>query len=229
VDASDHGAADRITPSLPATIAGSSRDRYHAVRPQARKESHVKAPQSAGNPLDFPDPLDESDERSLTVSSEDLLSQLADDAVDRMLSSDSLEPITDERAAPAPVLNPVQELTSQLDTFFEELRQRQEEAAAVVDAIPEANPLEIDEQERAALDSPVEDTSSPPDPATPKDLIAQYESKKPTPWLMRPFDRGAAAMEAMSPLLRGIINVSVVASFLAACAALVWVLILRQG
>lgn len=198
----------------------------------------MKAQPAARSAVDLPDPLDSSQDTSLG-NGEDLLSQLAGDAVARMLSSDSLEPIDAEpgeisTAPPPPPLNPVQELTSQLDTFFEELRQRQVEAVAVVDAIPEANPLEINDQERAALDAPQATDQGPPplpstEPATPKDLIAQYESKKPTPWLMRPLDRGAAVVESMSPLMRGIVNMAVVASFLAALAALAYVLILRAA
>jgi hypothetical protein len=204
----------------------------------ARKESHVKAHSAAarraaitGN-VDLPDPLDSSDDSPIG-NSEDLLSQLAGDAVVRMLSSDSFEPIADEEPPElAPLMNPVQELTSQLDTFFEELRQRQAEAAAVVDAIPEANPLSINEEERAALDAPTtglddESTTTASEPSTPKDLIAQYETKKPTPLLLRPFDRGGAVIESLSPLMRGMVNVIVVAGFLAACAALTYVLILR--
>ena len=194
---------------------------------------------AARNRVELPDPLDPSDDVAVGNGDADaLISRLAGDAVERMLSSDSLEPIAPEmrsEATPASRLNPVQELTSQLDTFFDELRQRQEEAAAVVDAIPEANPLEINEQERVALDSldengeqPVESTE-PPAPPPPRDLIAQYESKKSTPWLLRPLDRGGAVVEGMSPLVRGLVNISVVVSFLAACAALVYVLILRAA
>jgi hypothetical protein len=71
----------------------------------------------------------------------------------------------------------VQELTSQLDTFFEELRQRQAEAAAVVDAIPEASPLEIDEQERTALDFPAEEPAENSEPPAPRDLIASTKRR----------------------------------------------------
>ena len=188
-------------------------------------------PASRNARVDLPDPLDPSDDVPVGVGNGDaLISRLAGDAVDRMLSSDSLEPIAPEMQSEATSrLNPVQELTSQLDTFFEELRQRQEEAAAVVDAIPEANPLEVDEQERTALDFPVEESVENSEPPAPRDLIAQYEAKKPTPWLLRPIDRGGAVVEGMSPLVRGLVNVSVVVSFLAACAALVYVLILRAG
>jgi hypothetical protein len=184
--------------------------------------------------IDFPDPLDSSDEAEVG-DGEDLLSQLAGDEVDRMMSSDSLEPISsDEAAGRAARLNPVQELTSQLDTFFEELRHRQEEAAAVVDQIPEANPIEINEQERAALDAGGDeelagDIAAPEQPETPKDLIAHYESKKSTPLLLRPFDRGGAWIEGLSPLIRATVNLLVVVTFLAACAALAYVLMLRAA
>src|SRR5439155_2826502 len=94
--------------------------------------------------IDLPDPLESSEDHRVG-NSEDLLSQLAGDAVNRMMAENAVDP-------PPPRLNPVQELTSQLDTFFEELRQRQAETAAAVDAIPDANPIEINDAERAALD-----------------------------------------------------------------------------
>ena len=191
--------------------------------------------------VDLPDPLDSSE--APQGDGEDLMSELAGDAVNRMMSDDSLEPIRDDELADAPpgiaVLNPVQELTSQLDTFFEELRVRQEEVAAAIDAIPEANPIGIDDLERAALDAPTtttgDDTEAAsslppiePKATTPRDLIAQYESKKTTPWLLRPFDRGGAVVERLSPVARFFLSATAVLSFLSACAALVYVLMLRR-
>ena len=176
--------------------------------------------------VDLPDPL-ESAENAPAGDGEDLLSQLAGDAVNRMMGDENAG--AGAFATPKPLLNPVQELTSQLDTFFEELRQRQAEAAAVVDSIPEANPIAINDQERAALDAPELDDSAAPEPAPPRDLIAQYESKKPTPLLLRPFDRGGAVVERLSPFARFLVSATALLSFLAAAAALVYVLILRQG
>jgi hypothetical protein len=168
--------------------------------------------------VDLPDPLDSSEDQPVG-NSEDLLSQLAGDAVDRMMAGEPAQP-----AEPQPQLNPVQELTSQLDTFFEELRERQAEAAAAIDAIPEANPIEINDQERAALDA----SDEPAEETRPKDLITSYESKKPTPLLLRPLDRWGARVESLSPVARFVISMTALLSFIAACAALAYVLIMSR-
>ena len=72
------------------------------------------APQPALDPVDLPDPLDVSaqDTPPPHVGGDDLLSRLAGDAVDRMLSSDSREPIVADESevelAPiSPGMNPV--------------------------------------------------------------------------------------------------------------------------
>ena len=121
----------------------------------------------------------------------------------------------------------MQELTSQLDTFFEELRQRQAETVAVVDAIPEAQPIEINQAERAALDAG--DESDQPEPSPPRELFPSYESKKQTPLLFRPLEHGGRLVESLSPTARVVISLTSLLSFLAACAALAYVLILRHG
>jgi len=169
--------------------------------------------------IDMPDPLESSEDHRVG-NSEDLLSQLAGDAVNRMMAENAVDP-------PPSRLNPVQELTSQLDTFFEELRQRQAETAAAVDAIPDANPIEINDAERAALDAGGEWEASEPPP--PRELFPSYESKRPTPWLLRPLAGGGRLVETLSPAARAVISVTSILSFLAACAALGYVLILRHG
>jgi len=166
--------------------------------------------------VDLPDPLENAEDQPLG-DGEDLLSQLAGDAVNRMMA----DPVAE---APGIVLNPVQELTSQLDTFFEELRQRQDQAVAVVDAIPEAEPIRIDEQERAALDAPADSQ----DTASPHALFDPVEPHGPANWTGRLADRVSAPIESLSPASRALISATAIVSFLAACAALTYVLIVRS-
>jgi len=172
--------------------------------------------------IDLPDPLD-SDQGQPAGDNEDLLSQLAGDAVNRMMDGGPPDPAPAD-PADAARLNPVQELTSQLDTFFEELRQRQAEAAAVVDAIPEANPIIIDSEERAALEAADESDGVAPPPR--RDLL---DTHKPVPAITRPLHWCGGLIESLAPAARGVINVTAILSFLAACAALAYVLMLRRG
>src|SRR5207248_128746 len=130
--------------------------------------------------------------------------QLADDAVDRMMND---EPPAEE--PPAVVVNPVQALTSQLDTFFEELRQRQAEAAAVIDAIPEAEPISINDAERAALDAPSAEDDATALPS-PRRLLDPIDEEGAATWRHRVADRVGAPIESLSPWARGLISVTAV-------------------
>jgi hypothetical protein len=195
-----------------------------------RSFTHSSLTPAAGDEeIDLPDPLDGPEEQPAGDSA-DLLSQLAGDAVNRMMGDGPPDP------APAAEsrLNPVQELTSQLDTFFEELRERQAEAAAVVDAIPEAQTIVIDPAERAALramddineTNEMDEVEGTPPPPPRRDLL---ETHKPVRAIARPLHWCGGLIESLSPGARGVINVTAILSFLAACAALAYVLMLRHG
>jgi hypothetical protein len=179
---------------------------------------------AADDEIDLPDPLDAAADAP-AGDGEDLLSQLAGDAVNRMMDGGPAA------SSPDPRLNPVQELTSQLDTFFEELRQRQAEAAAVVDSIPEAQPIVINDDERAALNgiNATDDADADGEvdavPPPPRGLL---DSQKPVPVLTRPLHWCGGLIESLSPGSRALINVTAILSFLAACAALAYVLLLRR-
>ena len=91
--------------------------------------------------VDLPDPWDSPGDTipGNRSDNEDLISRLAGDDVERLMGG-----------RPVSRAGPVQELTSQLDDFFEQLRQKQTETIQAL-ARQDQGALVIDEDERRAL------------------------------------------------------------------------------
>src|SRR5437762_2624937 len=89
--------------------------------------------------VDLPDPFDSYGDTlpGDRNDTDELISRLAGDDVERLMGG-------------KPRVGPVQELTSQLDDFFEELRQRQTESMQAL-ARQEQGGMIINEAERQAL------------------------------------------------------------------------------
>lgn len=133
------------------------------------------------------------------VPNDELMSQLAGDAIERMMSN---------RAS-----GPVEQLTAQIGAFFEELQERHTVAAVV--SMEERRELE-EELANIPEATPIENPAA---------LLAPVEAKPSV--LMRPFDYCGGIVEAMSPRVRLLVSATSVLSFVAGCAALTYVLLLR--
>ena len=192
---------------------------------------------------DLPDPWDTSTGDTLpgdrSTDSDELISRLAGDDVERLMGGGKPLP---QRV----VSSPVQELASQLDNFFTELRQKQTETMAALARQEEHQQqqggLIIDEAERRALvgDLQIDEAGSEiqhfDDHESAAAMSAEMSAAHrlfidpdPAPaWYARPLDWCGGAIESLSPALRVLISLTAICTFLAACAALVYVLILRQ-
>ena len=168
--------------------------------------------------VDLPDPWDTPGDTIPGNESDDLISRLAGDDVERLMGG-----------RPARVgAGPVQELTSQLDNFFEELRQRQTETIQAL-ARQEQGGLIINDAERQALVGDL-DMDEASDIETTLAAHAGFVDPDPHPaWYARPIEWCGAMMESLSTPARITVNIVAVLSFLAACAALIYVIILRQA
>lgn len=175
---------------------------------------------------------------------EELLSQMAGDSIDRMMSGEF-----------DPIVNPVEELTNQLDTFFEQLQHRRQmksvapqalatDVAASPDAIRMCATLPLEQQFEPA-EAAFERETSAATGAQPFDhdlrsngsettgparaMLVGFDEVADPPIYLKPLCWFAAPIEAMSSTARLAISLAAVASFLAACGTLSWVMILRQG
>ena len=175
--------------------------------------------------VDLPDPFDAfGDTPGDTLpadrnDTEELISRLAGDDVERLMGG-----------RPVARAGPVQELTSQLDNFFEELRQRQTEsiqALARQEQGGQGGPI-VNEAERQALVGDFEmDEPSGVQTLSPHRMFLDPD---PAPaWYARPLHWCGGMIESLSPGARILVNLTAILSFLGACAVLVYVLILRQA
>jgi hypothetical protein len=193
-------------------------------------------PHHDGNAIDLPDPWDTSTGDTIPGSvsggenDEELISRLAGDDVERLIGGRALP---QQRGG----TGPVQELTSQLDQFFAELRQKQTEtiqALARQDEGGVSGGLVIDDAERQALVGDLQlDDPLPPSELQASPAISPHRlfiDAEPAPaWYARPLHWGGGMIESLSPAARILVSLTAILSFLAAGAALVYVLILRQG
>jgi hypothetical protein len=178
-----------------------------------RKES-LMGPHAVDLPDPFEDYGDAPGDALLGDGNDELISRLAGDDVERLMGGHAR-------------VGPVQELTSQLDNFFEELRQRQTQTIQAL-ARQEQGGLVIDEAERQAL---VGDLGGDLDRIdSPLAMHQAFVDPDPRPaWYARPLDWCGGMIESLSPGARIVVNITAVLSFLAACAVLAYVLILRQA
>ena len=155
--------------------------------------------------------------------SDELISRLAGDDVERLMGG-----------RPVGRAGPVEELTSQLDDFFEQLRQKQSETMqALARTEQQSGGLIINEAERQALVCDLGmDALDESDPVPMAGLSPHRMFLDPDPapvWYLKPLDLCGGMIESLSPAVRILVNIAAVVSFLAAGAALVYVIILRQG
>jgi hypothetical protein len=218
------------------------------------------------SPDDLPDPLEPPRGDPLGGTEEDLLSQLVGDDIDRMLSADDL-PLTGRGA--------VQELTSQLGTFFQELHKREQTkppapaapkkrpASAASSsasrrppelarpqpepsaAVPLEEQLEISHDEMQALrpddvfgdDSTGDDIAGeighdvePADGPRPAHaVLAAVVPEEPEPLYLKPLNWISDPIASLSGGARALVNVTAVLSFVGACAAMAYVLVLTHA
>lgn len=130
---------------------------------------------------------------------DDLMSQLAGDAIERMMSN---------RGS-----GPVEQLTAQIGAFFEQLQERQTIAAVI-------SSEERRELEREILDIP--EARPIEDPAALFGLVERRPSA-----LLRPLDWCGSVVESLSPRMRFMLSATSAMSFVAGCAAVVYVLMIR--
>ena len=173
-------------------------------------------------PSDFPDPLNSSSENLRLDDAEEFLSRLADQEIDRMIGPNGtrydLEPISEDEdalQADTPPLasraTPVQELTAQMDHFFEKVRTKEV-------APPSPAPATIE---------PLDDEPSPSrDRASRHALIAPIE--EPIPAYLRPFVWISGPVLDLSPRTRFAVSAVAILCFAGSFSALAYVLVLRH-
>ena len=171
---------------------------------------------------------------------DDLLSQLAGESIDRMMSGEF-----------EPIVNPVEKLTDQLDTFFEELQHRRHmksvapaslaSAAALPQTPAQPKPIaddraaddeaqfEVYPNESAALEARVARMAAESSSSPARAMLVGADDIEADPRYLRVLDWVAAPIEALSSAGRIAVGLTAVASFLAACGTLAWVMALRQG
>jgi hypothetical protein len=177
---------------------------------------------------DLADLLYAPDDVASASHGDDLLSQLAGESIDRMMSGEF-----------EPIVNPVEKLTNQLDTFFEELQHRRlmksippaslasPQALAIARQADDAEQFEIsDERVPADADASPDsgDTASPA-----RAMLVGGDGLESEPAYLRLLDRMGAPIEALSTAGRVAASLAAVASFIAACGTLAWVITLRSG
>jgi hypothetical protein len=185
--------------------------------------------QSSSSSDDLADLLYAPDDVASASHGDDLLSQLAGESIDRMISGEF-----------EPIVNPVEKLTNQLDTFFEELQHRRlmksippaslasPEAIAITRQADDAEQFEISD-ERAALNASASpDSGETASPARAMLLVAGDEIES-EPAYLRLLDWMGAPIEALSTVGRVAASLAAVASFIAACGTLAWVITLRSA
>ena len=217
------------------------------------------------SPDDLPDPLEPPRGDPLGGTEEDLLSQLVGDDIDRMLSADDL-PITGRGA--------VDELKSQLGTFFQELHKREQMKPAAPrptaakrppsaassssrrapelarpqpepsPAVPLEEQLEISRDEMQALrpddvfgddlddtatDQPAHDVEPSDGPRPAHAVLAAVMPEEPEPLYLKPLNWLSDPIASLSGGARAAVSVTAVMSFLGACAAMAYVLVLTHG
>jgi len=217
------------------------------------------------SPDDLPDPLEPPRGDPLGGTEEDLLTQLVGDDIDRMLSADDL-PLTGHGA--------VQELTSQLGTFFQELHRREQTKPAAPKppaskrpassassrrppelarpqpepsvAVPLEEQLEISHDEMQALrpddvfgdeeeaDDAVagqagHDVEPSDGPRPAHAVLAAVVPEEPEPLYLKPLNWLSDPIASLSSGARAAVSVTAVMSFVGACAAMAYVLILTRG
>jgi hypothetical protein len=214
----------------------------------ARKESR-DMPQLDPNASfeELPDPLAPSRHDLLGGSEEDLLSRMAGDEVDRLLSADDLVPLLGHGA--------VQEMKSQIGNFFDQLHQRERKPATpkpVTAPAPEVLPpatesfadpmqngtfepieerIEIEGAERMALHA--EDIFDADDPSdiseSSQALLAPVAQEIREPLYLKPLNWLSDPIASLSGGGRALVSTGAVVSFIGACAALAYVLVLTHG
>src|SRR5688500_16446926 len=93
--------------------------------PQGERSRGPMGTPSSNSSVDFPDPLHDTPELELG-NADELISQLAGDDIDRLISSDdNLTPLTESDLALTPPVKPtVEELAARLDQVFQEISNR---------------------------------------------------------------------------------------------------------
>lgn len=178
---------------------------------------------------ELPDPLGPPGRDPLNGSEEDLLSQMAGDEVDRLLSADDLVPLLGHGA--------VQEMKSQIGEFFDQLHQRQRPAGPVPLAAELLEPHEVPPREDTQT---IEDQSNAlraADVFGPEDdeltesssaLLGSAVEQAPEPFYLAPLNWLSDPIASLSAGGRALISTMAIMSFLSACAALAYVLILTR-
>ena len=158
---------------------------------------------------------------------DDLLSQLAGESIDRMMSGEF-----------EPIVNPVEKLTNQLDTFFEELQHRRlmksippaslasPQALAIAREGDDAEQFEIS-SDQAPLDAGPPDTGDTASLA--RAVLVGMDEFESEPAYLRAIDWMGAPVEALSTTGRVALSLAAMASFIAACGTLAWVIALRSA
>jgi hypothetical protein len=183
---------------------------------------------SGNSSLDFHDPLHDTPQLELG-NADELISQLAGDDIDRLISSDdNLTPLTESDLALNPVEKPsVEELAARLDQVFQDIRNRAPSPPPVRIDLTAPEPMTLPEpvlamrrfeeaearearelEHRRSLLDPIEDTP----PAVIRCLA----------WLNAP-----VAQLARGP--RVLVSAVSLVSFVGSVAALAYVLMLRRG
>ena len=233
-------------------------------QPPQHHPQHQHPHQKSGKPLhpaDLPDLLGDSRDVPM-ASADDLLSEMVDNDVERLMSGE-FDPIVPGHKA-------VERLQHQIGKFLDEVRQREQTAAApaaprVAEAPKAAAPpkppaaprVPIAPRTPAPIEKPrvYEDEAGPSlddlvgptheqliglhsgefeptaarGPAESRALLAPVDVAANESALLKPLDWMSAPVAAMSGRSRVLVSMLAVTSFLAGCAALGYVLMLRHG
>jgi hypothetical protein len=170
------------------------------------------------SPVDLPDPLETSDD--LTAgSTEDLLSQLAGDQIDRLMSGQPRRAIDPDQSS-----GPVEQLTNQLDNFFEELLQREGQPVEA----PAPRLQQLEEQDDLSPTQEELDSLHGIAFAPPRALFPPRPEPAPEPAYLRPLNWLSDPIESLPTGARWAVGIAAIVCFLAGCGALAYVLMLRQ-
>lgn len=174
---------------------------------------------------EMPDPLNDSLHLPLD-NVEELLSRLADQEINRMIGPNGtrydLDPIQLEPVPEPPIASratPVQEVTAQLDNFFDALRTRDSDA-------PPPESQELYAPPTAPAPIPTEHFAS--EDGSRRALIAPID-EPPLSFYLRLLAWLNGPVLDMSPRARVGVSVVSILSFIGSVSALVYVLTLRQG
>jgi hypothetical protein len=180
------------------------------------------------SPLDFPDTLNKAPRLELG-NADELISRLAGDEVERLISSDdNIVPLTEsELAVRGPEKPSVEELAAQLDEVFEQIRVGAPAPPPVRIDLSEPEPMTLPEPVLAMRRYDEADAQEPRELEYRRSLLEPIDD--PPPALFRALAWLNAPVMRLAPGSRVLVSAVSLLSFAGSLGALIYVLMLRRG